>query len=84
MKKKIIFGIVGIVLITFSIFSVNMSTNNGDISLQNIELMTQANAENPYLIYCTYYCQPGGDVCSLHVGFNDGTTGWIHCYTMYF
>jgi hypothetical protein len=69
MKKKIIFGIMGLLLITFSILSVNMATSNGDISLQNIELMAQANAEvNPL---CPTGCKYGGEGCGCNGLWDD-------------
>jgi hypothetical protein len=47
MKRKIFVGVLGGLLATFSILSVNTSlTNTGDISLKNIAVMARANAED--------------------------------------
>ena len=60
MKKKLFFGLVFGLLATFSILSVNTSNNAGDISLKNITVMAQANAENPL---CPNGCKEGNTGC---------------------
>jgi hypothetical protein len=86
MKRKILLGIGIVTVIAFLCLNISLSKDNkdGDFSINKMFEMAQANAEGEYDIYCNYYCRPGGDCCSLHVGFNDGTTGYIYCYTMYF
>jgi hypothetical protein len=60
MKRKLFFGLVGGMLATFSILSVNTSlSNTGDISLKNIAVMAQASAENPECPNGCYACGNG-------------------------
>ena len=62
MKRKLFFGLVGGMLATFSILSINTSLNNsGDISLKNITVMAQANAEDGPA--CPYPCVENGNGC---------------------
>ena len=62
MKKKIFFGVLGGLFAIFTILSVNTSlNNNGDISLKNIAIMAQANADvNPE---CPNGCYANGNGC---------------------
>ena len=60
MKKRLFFGLVFGLLAAFSILSVNTSNNAGDISLKNITIMAQANAENPL---CPTGCYEGTGLC---------------------
>ena len=62
MKRKLFFGLVGGMLAIFSILSVNTTlSNTGDISLKNITVMAQAQAEENPL--CLYGCKEGGSGC---------------------
>jgi len=71
MKKKIIFAVTACVFVFATVFSFNMSRqdNISDISLKNIQVMTQANAENPD---CPNGCLENGSGCFCFI--------WYSCY----
>ena len=65
MKRKLFFGLVGGMLVIFSILSVNTTlSNTGDISLNNITLMAKASAEENPL--CPTGCKYNGDGCGCN------------------
>ena len=62
MKRKLFFGLVGGMLAIFSILSVNTTlSNTGDISLKNISVMAEAQAEDNPL--CPTGCKEGTGGC---------------------
>lgn len=61
MKKKVIIGVFGGLLAIFTMISINTPLSNaGDISLKNVAIMAQANAENPE---CPNGCHACGNGC---------------------
>jgi len=62
MKRKFIFGIVTLSLFSLvAMLNIDVSQNSaGDVSLQSIEMITQANAENPD---CPNGCIAGTSGC---------------------
>ena len=56
MKKKIIFGATVCLFAVVTMFNINMSQqdNASNISLKNIEVMTQANAEITWGPFCAH------------------------------
>jgi hypothetical protein len=62
MKRKLFFGLIGGILALFTILSANTSLNNSsDISLKNIKVMAQANAEDGPM--CPHPCVENGNGC---------------------
>lgn len=63
MKKKLLIGILFGFFATFSILSLNPAIRNvGDISMDNISVMAQAQAEDPNP-FCEYGCKEDGPGC---------------------
>jgi hypothetical protein len=70
MKRKLFFGIIAGMLATFAILNVNTSlSSTGDISLNNITVMAQAQAEDSDL--CPTGCKLNGNGCGCNGIWSD-------------
>lgn len=70
MKKRIFFGVATVFFALATMFNINMvqSTSAGDVSLESIEIMAEAQGE---AIGGDGYCYPGGY-------YDQSVSGYIH------
>jgi hypothetical protein len=77
MKKKIFIGMAALFFAAITFYNVQVTQQDGDISLENVALMAQATGEIPPMgRFCTYGMQSTGD-------WNDVAVLCSNCFPLF-